>query len=201
MKKIKIRDTSSVTSVANVIFSIEKGQIVSVPDNFKVDESIFKLVEDSEGKPIADDRVMSDMEAKRLLEISNFSNFTQKVEALDLNTENLTKLRLFEKAGKKRKEWMTYFLTIMEPEDTGEQITDEGMLTREIMSVKGINDMLARDIVEKYKTREEIVKRLSNNKNDIEALKGMTHEIVEALLNHFKIVKSKVTTKKTMFGG
>src|SRR3990167_379129 len=154
MQKIKIRDTCPMGSIANVFFSIQKGKIVSVPDNFKVDESVFEIVEDSKGNKLEAKPLISDMEAKAFLQIANFSNFKSRINELSLVKSSLNKLYEFEKAGKKRKEWMIFLGSIPEAVDDGTQINDAGMLFRELLSIEGVNGQLAKSIVTKYNDRK-----------------------------------------------
>ena len=200
MKKIKIRDTHVSSSIANSVFSIQKGQIVSVPDDFFVDKSVFDLVEE-DGKPVEIKSEISDMEVKALLDMPNLSNLQAKLRDMNAQVPMLTKIAAAEMAGKKRKNWLEWFASIPVPMDQGIKITKEGMLLKELMSIKGVNDKLAALMIEKYKDKEGIIERLTNNKKDIEVMKGMTHEIIEAMLKHFKLTKDKVTSKKSMFGG
>ena len=200
MKKIKLRDTYPSKSLANRYFSMEKGQIVTVDDNFPIDKETFEVVEVN-GKPVDDRRKeLSVGEITILLEISNISNFKERLNDLDLNYNQIQQLLKEERNGRRRKDYLEHMMIVPKPVDVGMKLTSDVLFKNELMAIPKIDEKTARLLVAEFKTKKKLLDDLKTVGKG-KAEQAFSRDILDELRKHFQLIKSRVTTKKTMFGG
>lgn len=232
--KIKIKDTHPRGSISNRFFNIDKGQIVTVDENFpfnpevfdKVDENtksqalsaedVFKILDidvEKMKKELLKEKQNEDVKAfdaevdkvqlttEKPVIVDELVEFKKRVQKLDLNYKQLQQILDAERKGIKRKNIIEYLESIPEPKESGINISEQTQFLSDLRSIEHLNDKAVRLIVKTFENKENLISALKENDALFSAEQNrndFTPQAMERLKKHYGLIKSVVTTTKTI---
>lgn len=185
--KIKLKDTDPASSLRNRLFSIEKGQIVEVPDDFPISDR-FDIVE-KEGEVLLKEDKLKQVDIDRMLRDQEPKAIIEFLKKIDATYNDIDRVHNAELKGRRRRELITFCRNVPRAVDKGIKYTDESFFVNELKHIserlgketKGIDDKTARTIVQEYKTREELIEALKYTEPKLDKI------TLDILRQHYKV--------------
>jgi hypothetical protein len=187
MMKIKLKDTDPASSLRNKNFSIEKGQIIEVPDDFVVG-SRFDIVERNGEVLIKEDK-LTQVDIERMLSDNNPKSIIEFMTKHDVTYNDIDRVHTAELNGRRRKELLRWCKEVPRPVDKGIRFTNESMFMGELKHITekigdksiGIDDKTCRLIVDEFKTQEALIEALKYTEPKLD------NTTLDLLRKHFKV--------------
>lgn len=188
--KIKLKETANRQSVKTKYFSIDKGEIVTVPDDVKIDPQVFDIVEKN-GKTLIKTDKLRDVDIQRMLHSGKVEDIIAQLKKADISYNDVQAVLKVEAARYKRKDLMEYLMKIPEPEDIGTEYGNKQVWHRELMAIKELSHTDALNVITVYPTKEDLLKALSKEQNI-----PFESDIEDALRREYKKEVKKETVPK-----